>query len=112
MPRYVYDCKCGSIEEVYRSMDECTNTVVCPSCGLEMHRVYGCNTPLLGFNEYTEDRFNGEPILVKSPKHRDELCKQHHATYDDVKYFRKPKAPEIEVSLGEVLEAMNERGSD
>ena len=75
----------------------------CAGCGDVLLRDF--STAQFGlFKKYTEDRINGQPIVIESAAQRDRLMKEHHLTYDSVKFWQPPerKTASDAVTLEEV----------
>lgn len=90
MARYLFKCDCGRSEEIIAPMKESPGLEISCPCGSMMSRVLNSVRAQV-FKPYTEDRINGQDIRIETPEQRDKLLKEHHLTYDSVKYVQLKK---------------------
>jgi len=109
MALYRFICDCGHQKEIMRPMTKAPKRPRCAGCGEEMARDFS-TAQFIAFKPYTESNFTGEPIRIESPAQRDRLLKEHHLTYDSVKYWQKPQRSSVsdQITLEDVKAAIEQ----
>lgn len=80
MPDYPYACEpCGLEEEIVKPMSEAGDTVLCPSCGKSMRRIWSASVQFSGTSVKDAEYYHAFGEVVKSDNHRKELMKKHNA---------------------------------
>lgn len=83
---------------------------MCKACNIDMERVYYA-PELQIFKPFVSSDFNGKPIEVTSPNHREALCREHGATLDKTSNLKPPKRNSLEeIGFDKWAQTMKEHG--
>lgn len=81
MPTYDFECTpCQKHVEAYVPLR--TTPFPCENCGAQMDKVWTTSYRKRGAGfPFTTKNLTGEPIVVESQQHLDQLCKEHNVTH-------------------------------